>query len=338
MLNRGCAPQTEVCLTVDTEFSIGGAFGDPQRYRPLSSEPVDGLVDGCAEGLGFLLAALRDHGIAATFFVEVLQSFYFGDRPMGRVVERIAGDGHDVELHLHPGWLAFRSTEWRTATRDDCCASRTRAELRAMIEFGIAQFARWQAPAPQALRAGNFAFARPVHEAMVDCGLGLGSNIAISVYPPHDPEFDVPSGSFMVDGVLEVPAFTYLAPDPPRGSRMRTLAITASSWRETEALLWRARDAAISPIVVLTHPFEFVKRRDFRFSKIRRDRVNQQRLLRFLKFLSGHADDFSATTFARSGHTWIARGGSPGGLLQAPFYPAMARLAENAINTLVWRY
>jgi hypothetical protein len=338
MLNGGCAPPTEVCLTVDTEFSIGGAFADPQRYRPLSSEPVDGLVDGRAEGLGFLLAALRDHRIAATFFVEVLQSFYFGDQPMGRVVGRIAADGHDVELHLHPGWLAFRSAEWRTARPDDSCALRTRSELRAMIEFGIAQFDRWQVPSPQALRTGNFAFARPVHEAMVDCGLGLGSNIAISVFPPRDPECHVPSGSVMVDGVLEVPAFTYMAPNPPRGSRPRTLAITASSWRETEALLWRARDAAISPIVVLTHPFEFVKRRNFRFSETRRDRVNQQRLLRFLEFLSSNGDAFSATTFARSGNAWIARGGSPGGLLQAPFYPAMARLAENAANTLVWRY
>lgn len=336
----GGRPPTEVCITVDTEFSIGGAFADPERYRPLAREPVDCPVAGRAEGLGFLLAALREFRVPATFFIEVLQCFYFGQRPMGQIVERIAEAGHDLQLHLHPCWFGFRNENWRYSPgEDDFCGTRSPGELRAMIEFGLAQFSRWQLSPPTALRAGSFSCGRVVHDAMAECGMALGSNIALAAYHPSDPEFHLPSGSKMFPGgVLEVPAFTYSAPGLSLGSGLRTMAITSTSWREMEALLWLAREAAISPIVVVTHPFEFVKRSDFRFRELRRNNVNQQRLERLLEFLHQHQDDFLATTFARSGASWISAGGRPGGLLQAPAHLALTRLGENAVNTLLWQY
>lgn len=85
--NPGGPPPTEICITIDTEFSIGGAFADPARYRPLSNELVDCTIDGRSEGLDFLLHILRDFRAHATFFVEVLQCFYFGERPMGRIID-----------------------------------------------------------------------------------------------------------------------------------------------------------------------------------------------------------------------------------------------------------
>lgn len=335
----GTAPPTEVCITVDTEFSIGGAFADPERYRPLSRELVECAVDGRAEGLGFLLRALREHHTPATFFVEVLQCFYFGERPMGRIAERIAEEGHDLQLHLHPCWLGFGHENWRySSVASDACAAQSPDNLRRMIAFGVAQFLRWQLSPPKALRTGSFSFARAVHQAMADCGIKLGSNIALALYRPTETEFHLASGSTMFGGVLEVPAFTYSAVRLPLGSRLRTMAITSTSWRELEALLWLAREAAISPVLVLTHPFEFVKHRDFRFRELRRDHVNQQRLERLLEFLAVHDDEFLATTFGRSGPAWFAAGGTPGPLLQAPARLSLARIGENAVNTLFWQY
>ncbi len=207
-----------------------------------------------------------------------------------------------------------------------------------MIEFGAAQFARWKLPPPRALRAGSFSCGPAVHQAMDKCGITLGSNIALGTYYPADPDFHLPSGSRMFGGILEVPALTYSAPHPAVGSRLRTMAITSTSSREMEALLWLARDAGISPVVVLTHPFEFVKRTDFRFRQLRRDHVNQRRLNRLFEFLGRHGAEFSATTFARSGDAWIAAGGRPGRLLQTPAHLALNRLGENAMNTLFWQY
>lgn len=332
-------PPTEVCLTVDTEFSIGGAFADPQRYRPLSRELVECVVDGRGEGLGFILRALKEHAIPATFFVEVLQSCYFGDKPMGRIAERIADAGHDLQLHLHPAWLHFRKSDWGSREPEsDSCARRSLDELREMIELGFSVFGRWGVPSPIALRTGSFSCNRVVHQAMVQGGLELGANIALAAYRPADPEFQLVSGSALIDGVLEIPVLTYSTPHLPTGSRLRPMAITATSWLEMEALLWQARAAEISPVVVLTHPFEFVKRTDFRYRELRRNRVNQQRLEHLLEFLRRHDDDFAATTFARSGAAWVGAGGRPGRLLRMATHLAVARSVQNLLNTHVWRY
>ena len=93
--------KTEVCITIDTEFSIAGAFASPQRFSPIGEEIVNCSADGRDEGLGFILETLARFGASATFFIETLQIFYFGDkysRPMGAVV---AGrDGEPVALEM----------------------------------------------------------------------------------------------------------------------------------------------------------------------------------------------------------------------------------------------
>jgi hypothetical protein len=91
----------EVCITIDTEFSIGGNFEDP-ALAPVTEPIVLGSVGGREQGLGFLLDSLGEFGIRATFFVETLQTAYFGDEPMGGIARRIAAAGHDVQLHSPP--------------------------------------------------------------------------------------------------------------------------------------------------------------------------------------------------------------------------------------------
>src|ERR1700730_15771144 len=108
--------KTDVCITIDTEFSIAGAFARPERFSPIGEEIVNCNADGRDEGLGFILETLARFGATATFFIETLQIFYFGDAPMGSIAERIAAAGHDLQLHLHPCWLQFRRADWRNMT------------------------------------------------------------------------------------------------------------------------------------------------------------------------------------------------------------------------------
>src|SRR5215472_294459 len=84
----------EVCITIDTEFSVGGNFGDP-ALPPVAEPIVLGSVGGKEQGLGFLLDSFAEFGVRATFFVEALQTAYFGDEPMGSIARRIAEAGHD---------------------------------------------------------------------------------------------------------------------------------------------------------------------------------------------------------------------------------------------------
>jgi hypothetical protein len=99
---------TEICITIDTEFSIGGNFDNP-RLSPIAEPIVLGTIDGKEHGLGFLLDSFAEFGARATFFVEALQTAYFGDEPMGTIAKRIAQAGHDVQLHLHPCWVHYEA-------------------------------------------------------------------------------------------------------------------------------------------------------------------------------------------------------------------------------------
>src|SRR5581483_911565 len=139
----------EVCITVDVEFSIAGALTFPDRCRPVSDAPVFGRVGGREHGLGFLLDCLAEHGLTATFFVECLNPAYFGDAPMGRVVERLLAARQDVQMHLHPEWLYFRDPRWRETVAtmmprpNGSCAGRAPAELTEFLGLGRAALARW---------------------------------------------------------------------------------------------------------------------------------------------------------------------------------------------------
>jgi hypothetical protein len=78
----------EVCITIDTEFSIGGNFDDP-ALTPVAEPMVLGSVGGKEQGLGFLLDSFAEFGVRATFFVETLQTAFlatsrWGGRPPDR--------------------------------------------------------------------------------------------------------------------------------------------------------------------------------------------------------------------------------------------------------------
>ena len=61
---------TQVCITIDTEFSIAGHFESPERYQPASDRMVYGAVDGREEALGFELDTFQRYQVSATLFVK----------------------------------------------------------------------------------------------------------------------------------------------------------------------------------------------------------------------------------------------------------------------------
>ena len=154
--------KTRVCFTIDTEFSIGGAFAAPYDARPVGEAAVWCPVDGRSEGLGFLLDTFAAHGVQATFFVEALHRSYFSLQnldPMRPAVEAIRAAGHDLQLHLHPCWTVFEQEDWPGVVgrqpRQDDFAGRPLASSIELIRRGQAQFADWGLPPPQVLRTGS---------------------------------------------------------------------------------------------------------------------------------------------------------------------------------------
>ena len=330
--------RTKVFITIDTEFSIGGAFDDPLNKRPIGAQNVRCEVNSRSEGLGFLLETFRAHGIRATFFTEALQTAFFGDQPMGDLVRGIANAGHDLQLHLHPVWTYFEHPNWQQHLAleqpTDNMHGRSVAQLAGWMQRGIDTFARWGLPAPVALRTGNLMVDRNVYRAMRQVGLKVASNVARAVFEPDEQALRFNAGVHAIEGVTELPVLTYTG--LKLGSRLerKSLTITGSSIGETTCLLERAHDSGSPAVVLLTHCHEFVKG-DMR-ADLKANRLNQMRLVALCRFLRNAGDRFEVTTMDRMasapGNENPDPDPDPDSLLAVPARLALARMLQNKLS------
>lgn len=324
----------EVCITIDIEFDIAGSFAQPDRARPLGEPHVYCPAGGRENGLGFLLETFARHDIRATFFVEVAQVTYFGDAPMGRVVERIRAAGHDVQMHLHPCWSYFRHPDWParlgSVPPNDHCDGRKLSDLAEMIEAGTRTFARWGLAKPIAFRSGNLHSDRQLYRALSQCGIPISSSIGLAVSPPAEPELRLTGGRKWIEGVLELPVFTYREINIGPWHRNRPLTIAAASSRETVALLRKASHLEAGPVVILTHAFEFIHGA-MRSGRARPNGMTQRRLTDLCAFLRENRSVFSPITFDQAHEQWLAMGSSEGAVLSPPLPSVMRRMLENKL-------
>ncbi|MCE3261610.1 MAG: polysaccharide deacetylase family protein [Pseudoduganella sp.] len=272
--------RTRVCLTIDTEFSIAGAFRDASR-RPVGTPLVWCEVDGRSEGLGFLLDQFQRHQLPATFFVEALQRHYFSDDPMAAIARRIAADGHEVQLHVHPCWSVFRHADWpqrvRAQPRQDDFFGRAEDDSVALIGQAQATFADWGMAPPTVFRSGSLQHDATLYRALARCGIPYSSSIGLAIFDSGDSDLQLYSGMHERSGVRECPVLTFQDWRLGRRRHLKTLTIAGTSFAETRTLLEQAYAAQVPLVVLLTHPFEYVQR-DGDAGAVRRHAVNQQRL------------------------------------------------------------
>jgi hypothetical protein len=330
---------TEVCITIDTEFSVGGAFGDPERCRPLGEQNVYCSSKSEQHGLEFLLRTFAEYETRATFFVESLQTAYFGPGPMGRIVKRIQEAGQDVQLHIHPCWQHFSKVDWigslTHGAPNDSCEGRSLDEMEHLIEAGLKAFDLWGVPRPIAMRTGNLQVDRTVYSAMATCGLRLASNVGLGLWRPPDPALQVAAGLHRIGSVLEVPVLSYLQLKMGAWRSWHLLTVAGASIQEMSHLLWRARQAGISPVVVLTHPFEYIKGGAPGSADVRRNRITKQRLIGLCRFLAENGSDFQSVSFGSAGPQWLGRDATEGPTLTVPLWSAAARAISNRANDVV---
>jgi peptidoglycan/xylan/chitin deacetylase (PgdA/CDA1 family) len=324
--------RTEVAITIDTEFSIGGAFDDFERWKPIGEVMVECAVDGRSHGLGFLLETFDRNATSATFFVEALNHRYFGDAPMASVCRRIAAAGRDIQLHIHPCWAAFEDGALVSDERNDSCAGRRLDELTRLFALGIEALGRWGVERPVALRTGSLLVDRTVYEAMEALDLRLGSSVGLSVAPPDDDVLRLANGRHRIGGVTEIPVTTFY----DRPGHLRTMTITGCSWPEIRSVLWSARRAGLETVVILTHPFEYVKTRTFRYETLTPNRINQRRLEKLCEFIRTHDEDFVSVGFGEAAGRWCAAEPQGQRRIEGGAALAFLRMAENGLNDRVW--
>lgn len=323
--------RTRVVLTVDTEASIAGALRTDETHTPLIDEPVAGMVDGKSQALGFLVETLSGHGLTATFFVETVQTRYFPDTAMGGYVDRLLRAGQDVQLHLHPGWLSFADGRHdRSNPASDNCHELEPGRLADLIGEGAECIRGWTGARPSAMRTGNFATALSVFEAMSEAGLSYGSNICLAVHRPPEPELAVTGGVHDFAGIRELPVTCFSDVGPVGRGRLRPMQVTALTAREQISLLNMAHDYANPVVVIVTHPFEFVKKRDFRYTNLSPNRIIQDRFRRLCAFLSENNDRFEVVPLGVAAQA--ADGAQGWTELRGNAVNSIARAAVNAAN------
>jgi hypothetical protein len=327
--------RTRVCISIDTEFSIGGAFTSPHR-QPVAEPMVWCEVGGRSQGLGFLLDQFERHRIPATFFVEAAHRYYFRELdPMGGIARRIAAGGHEVQLHTHPCWSVFQHGDWRERVRreplQDEFFGRAEDDTVRLLRQGQQAFADWGVPAPTVFRPGNMQHDDTLFAAMARCGIPYSSCVGLAVFDSHDPRYRLYSGAHRRHGVLEMPVLTFQ--DWQLGGRrhLKTLTIAGTSFDETRLLLERAHEQAIPLVVLLTHPFEYVQRRDDQMRTARGNALHQDRLARLCRYLDGNRDRFLPTGMGEAGDALHAAPDERNVLLQGSGWKSVRRLAEQAV-------
>ncbi len=257
----------DIAITFDIEFDINGAFSEPGKRSPRGRESLVCLADGQDIGIGRILDMLEAHDLKATFFIETLQTAWFGPEPMGAIARDLHSRGHDLQLHLHPVWLRFDEPDWArrvqerrpVASRDDSLLAMAPERVVEVISRGLAVFDSWQLPRPKAVRTGSLIMGRTLYSAFRAFGLTLSSSVGCGIFQPRDPDLVLHSGARWLDQVMEVPVTTYLGADRWLRTTNRLATLVGMGIDEQRALLAVAAREKVPLLVFLSHVSEFVR-------------------------------------------------------------------------------
>ena len=335
--------KTKVCLTIDTEHSVGGAWGDP-TLRPVPSERrIFCRIGGRDHGIGWICDELAKRNLRATFFSEIFGMLVFGKDDTRRWVQYLLDRGQDVQLHTHLNfyYLARHLADPGSAgDRTDDLVSLEPRQRAERIEQACELFRSAAGRDPVAYRAGNWRANRELLAELANAGIKLDCSFNPAAK----------NGSFAgehlqknrlqrLDGIWELPltVVRQRLPEPHLVERMRPFdLVSLSSWEIRKALDECHRTGA-SHLAAVIHSFSCVKTRDVQYLRMKPDRVVQGRLRFFLDYLAANRDRFEVVTCEELVRTLDdfdqPRGGEVPELgLVHPF----ARKVVQAVNSIYW--
>jgi len=279
--------EMKIILSFDTEFSIGGAF-DNSLNKPKSHEVFEPQGEFSHVGFREVLNVLKKNEVRSTFFIEALQTHYFSKEEMGKYIDMLVNEQHDIQLHCHPCWEHFANPNWKETletTPKDNYEGRGLAEIVNSLQFALKTFEQWGVPKPTAFRAGNLMASTELYKALKQCGISLASNIGLPYFRPKDKALQIENCIKNINGVIELPitSFTRFT------GRKKILTITGCSTQEIRSVLKDCNANGVEYVVILTHAHEFIKKKN-------RNRVGLTRLDNVCKLVNEH-EQYSFSCF-----------------------------------------
>lgn len=292
-------PRINVFITVDTEHSIGGAFGD-RHLKPVGNEKrVWGKIGVKSFGIPLMMDIAESYDIRLTFFVEVLNKYYFGEDETKKVCEYILNRGHDIQLHLHPNYLNFLTENPQEQKFSDIIGTYTLKRQIELLDDGIKTLVRNGIPRPIAFRAGCFGANQDTLRALRENGFLVDSSYNRAYLPaPCLLEDNGINDLAYLDGIWELPVTNFVESTKLRSKRFKPFDINGVSFPEMKWVLNRAKENGPRSVTIILHSFSFLKPYDVQYNKVRPRRYVIQRFEKLCQYLRENVDMFEVRTFA----------------------------------------
>lgn len=291
---RTAGTPMHVYLTFDTEVWCNGWHDLDARFEAAFERCILGRSAQGEYGLPWTLQTLQHHGLQGVFFVEPLFSARFGERWLHQIVQMIDVAGQDVQLHLHPEWVA----ELPPGTLAVANAAARRPFLRQysledqarLIDWGRQALERALGRRVQAFRAGNFGVNRDTFVALERLGFGLDSSLNACSEGTEAALLGTSGfrSALRVGQVFSVPVTVFR----DGLGRERPAHLTACAYEELHDALFAAHEAGCQHFVIVSHSFELLRRR-----RSTPDRRMVERFTRLCALLDRHRDRFHVGRF-----------------------------------------
>lgn len=180
--------KTYVFLTIDTEVSMGYAWGDSD-LEPLDTDTCVWCrqPNGKEYGIGMIMGILEKFGLKGVFFVDASIHENFGAGPFHEICGSILDRGHDLQLHLHPAAWQYAilrrngPVQGRPAEVRDLLHCYDRGMQESFIEKACNVFEKACGQRPTAFRAGSFGADETTLTAIARAGIpaDFSSNAAL---------------------------------------------------------------------------------------------------------------------------------------------------------------
>jgi hypothetical protein len=311
---------TRVFITIDTELSAAlyqqGADAHTNFARSID---CDGL------GVFWQMDQLDLCGLTGVFFVDPMPALVYGRDVIASIVTAIVSRGHDVELHLHPEWLAWATSQPVGDRRERSIGDFSFDDQMTLISLARQLLIDAGAPPPSAFRAGNYGANDNTLRVLASLGIKWDSSFNPTYLgnPCH-----IGLGVDQIDpvvrlGITEVP----VAAINDRPGHIRHAQICALSSREMAGALDHAAATRRPAFTIVTHSFEMMSRD--------RKRPNRNVMARFeslCRTVARHPD-LSSSGFA----SLVLEEAQTVPTRLAASYPRTAmRIAEQAFATLAY--
>lgn len=293
---RSVLNKVNVFITVDTEHSIGGAFSDPSLKPVGNDKRIYGRIDDREYGIPLIMDIADRYSIPVTFFVEVLNKYYFGEEETRGVCDYILRRGHDVQLHLHPNYMNFAEGQKEIKPFfPDFMHRYSYERQKEILLAGMEYLESYGVENVTAFRAGCFGANEETLAALDDLGFKIDSSYNQAYLGTTCAMKDGKlNDATRIRNVLEIPITNFVERSGLRPKRYMPLDVNGVGFGELRYALNWAHSQGARNVTVILHSFSFIKAYDVQYRRTRPRYHAIRRFERLCKYLLEHRERFNA--------------------------------------------